>query len=56
MGKKLFFSLQGVDLNDDKAIEAFAKQVWEQAVAEFGDECRPPRPEESSTKEEGIEQ
>jgi hypothetical protein len=35
MGKKLFFSLQGVDFNDDEAIEAFAHQVWEQATAEF---------------------
>ena len=56
MGKKLFFSLQGVDFNDDQAIEAFANQVWEQAVAEFGDDCRPPSPEESSTKKEGKEQ
>ena len=56
MGKKPFFSLQGVDLNDDEAIEAFANQVWEQAVAEFGDECHPLRPEESSTKKEGQEQ
>lgn len=56
MGKKLFFSLQGVDLNDDEAIEAFAKQVWEQAVAEFGDDCRPSRPEKSSNQKKGQEQ
>ena len=35
MGKKLFFSLQGVDINDDQAIEAFAQRVWMQATAEF---------------------
>jgi hypothetical protein len=27
--KKMFFSLQGVDINDDAALEAFARQVWE---------------------------
>ena len=35
MGKKLFFSLQGVDFNDDQAIEAFAQRIWMQATAEF---------------------
>jgi hypothetical protein len=27
--KKLFFSLKGVDIHDDAALEAFARQVWE---------------------------
>ncbi len=31
--KKLLFSLKGVDMDDDDALEAFAKQVWEQAMA-----------------------
>jgi len=42
MGKKLFFSLQGVDFNDDEAIEAFAHQVWEQATAEFVEQAADP--------------
>jgi hypothetical protein len=27
--KKLFFSLEGVDIHDDTALDAFAHQVWE---------------------------
>ena len=38
MKKKLLFSLQGVDLNDDAAVEAFAEYVWHQAVAAFGEQ------------------
>ena len=37
MGKKLFFSLQGVDINDDEALEAFIYQVWQQSTREFTD-------------------
>ena len=37
MGKRLFFSLQGVDINDDEALEAFVYQVWQQATYEFTD-------------------
>lgn len=33
--KKLYFSLNGVDINDDEALAAFAQQVWEQASAAF---------------------
>jgi hypothetical protein len=33
--EKLFFSLKGVDISDDDALEAFAQQVWEQASAAF---------------------
>ena len=33
--KKLYFSLEGVDINDDEALAAFAQQVWEQASAAF---------------------
>jgi hypothetical protein len=44
--KRLFFSLQGVDINDDDALAAFTQQVWEQATAAFqeeqdNDECEP---------------
>jgi hypothetical protein len=35
MGKKLFFSLQGVDMDDDEALEAFVHRVWEEATGEF---------------------
>ena len=53
MGKKLFFSLQGVDFNDDEAIEAFANQVWEQAIAAFGEE---PTKRQQSTDNESATQ
>ncbi len=36
--KRLFFSLEGVDINDDDALRAFATQVWEQATAAFTEE------------------
>jgi hypothetical protein len=36
--KKLYFSLEGVDINDDEALAAFAQQVWEQANAAFNKE------------------
>ena len=44
--KRLFFPLEGVDINDDDALAAFAQQVWEQATAAFteqqdNDECEP---------------
>jgi len=35
MSKRLFFSLEGIDLNDDDALEALAHRIWEQATAEF---------------------
>jgi len=54
--KKLLFSLKGVDMDDDDALKAFAQQVWEQVMAEFGDDCRPPKPEKFSTRKEGQEQ
>ena len=30
--KRLFSSLEGVDINDDDALAAFAQQVWEHAA------------------------
>lgn len=36
--KRLFFSLEGVDINDDDALRAFATQVWEQAAVAFTEE------------------
>ena len=36
--KRLFFSLEGVDINDDDALAAFAQQVWERATAAFTEE------------------
>lgn len=35
--KRLFFSLEGVDINDDDALAAFTQHVWEQATAVFTD-------------------
>lgn len=54
--RELLFSLKGVDLNDDDALKAFAQHVWEEATAAFGDACRPLKPEESFTKQEGQTQ
>jgi len=39
MSKKIFFSLEGVDFNDDASIEAFARKVWEQATVAFLEEA-----------------
>ena len=36
--KRLFFSLEGVDINDDDALAAFTQKVWEQATAAFTEE------------------
>ena len=36
--KRLFFSLEGVDINDDDALRAFATQVWEQVTVAFTEE------------------
>ena len=36
--RRLFFSLEGVDINDDDALAAFTQQVWEQATAAFTEE------------------
>jgi len=37
--KKLLFSLEGVDISDDKALAAFTQQVWQQATAAFTQEA-----------------
>lgn len=37
-GKKYLFNLQGVDFNDDTAIEEFAREVWERFIKENGEE------------------
>lgn len=36
MKERFFFSLEGVDVNDDDALEAFATQVWEHVTAAWG--------------------
>ncbi len=36
--KKMFFSLEGVDIHDDAALETFAQQVWEHAIRTFTQE------------------
>ena len=35
MSKRLFFPTEGLDWNDDDAIEAFAQRIWDQATAAF---------------------
>jgi len=43
MSKELYFSLQGVDINDETALEAFVHQIWQQATREFtGQEANSP--------------
>ena len=39
MSKRLFFSLEDVDFNDDASIEAFARKVWQRATTKFIDEA-----------------
>ncbi len=36
MNRKLFFSTDGLDGDNDEALRAFAERVWEVAVREFG--------------------
>jgi hypothetical protein len=45
MSKRLFFSLEGIDLNDDDALEAFAHRIWEQATAAWAKPDIDERPE-----------
>ena len=35
MSKKILFSLEDVDFNDDASINAFAQRVWAQATVAF---------------------
>jgi hypothetical protein len=35
MSKRLFFSAKNLDWDDDAAIDAFAREVWEASVQEF---------------------
>ena len=52
--KRLFFSLQGVDINDDDALAAFTQQVWEQATAAFGEEQDNDESNEDTGDDRGI--
>jgi len=45
MSKRLFFSLEGIDLNDDDALEVFATQVWERVTAAWAKPDKDERPE-----------
>ena len=57
MGKKLFFSLQGVDINDDEALEAFVDRVWQEATREFTDhEAVAADNHETQSSTEGIDE
>lgn len=35
MSKRLFFSTEDINWDDDESIEAFARAVWQQAADEF---------------------
>ena len=57
MGKRLFFSLQGVDIEDDEALEAFVHQVWQQARYEFTDpEAAAADNHETQSSTEGLDE
>ena len=45
MSERFFFSLEGIDINDDDALEAFATQVWEQVTAAWRQPDDDGRPE-----------
>ncbi len=47
-GKRMFFFLEGVDINNDVALEAFARQVWERFTQSHP---RPQAPEDPETPE-----
>ncbi len=49
MSRRLFFSTEGVDWNDDAGIEAFALNAWNIAVTEFTAE------ETEDTERTGVE-
>ena len=57
MGKKLFFSLKGVDINDDEALKAFVHGAWLQATREFSEQGAnsPNVREDPSTRERNNE-
>lgn len=48
MSRRLFFSTEGVDWDDDASIEAFALNVWKRTVTEFTSE------ETGDTKDTGV--
>ena len=52
--KRLFFSLKGVDINDDDALAAFTQHVWEQATAAFAEERDIPEIVEDTGPDRGI--
>lgn len=49
MSRRVFFSTEGVDWDDDASIEAFALNVWKIAVTEFTGE------ETGDTEDRGVE-
>jgi hypothetical protein len=53
VNKRLFFSLEGVDLNDDDAIDAFAHLIWAKAMAEFTEQDTGSPPNNSHNGIEG---
>ena len=36
MSERFFFSLEGVDINDEDALEAFTTQVWNHVTDAWG--------------------
>jgi len=43
MKDPMFFSLDGLDVNDDEALEAFANHVWEQFTKAHPRNPEPPQ-------------
>ena len=52
--KRLFFSLKGVDINDDDALAAFTQHVWQHASAAFTEERDIPEIVEDTGSDRGI--
>ena len=52
--KRLFFSLKGVDINDDDALAAFTQHVWEHATAAFTEDQDIPEIVEDTGTVRGI--
>lgn len=53
MSKKLFFSTESINWDDDESIEAFAQAVWEASVKEFREDAAPTQSNDDAVLKEG---
>ena len=54
MSRRLFFSLKGIDLNDDDALEAVAHRIWELARSEFAQSADTTQSDSETASERGT--